>query len=99
MNAISKVNDDKAAVSEQSFLAQEVVSIFISKVDKLPIVDPNLIVIAAVEAVAWIAAEESAANAKMNLRGKDVAANRVDEYARLFKQRALKDLAQNYDNW
>lgn len=99
MNAISKVTGEKAATSEQSFLAQEVISLFTSKVDKLPIVDPNLIVMAAIEAVAWISAEESTAHAKMNLRGKDAAANRVDEYTRLFKQCALKDLGQNYDKW
>jgi hypothetical protein len=86
-------------MSEKSYLAQEMMMMLKFKVDQLPLLDPNLVVMAALEAAAWIAAEESAAHAKLTLGDSVSAMDRLDDYAKLFSRRAMRDLSDNYDKW
>jgi hypothetical protein len=99
VSTIVELKPAKASISEQSSLAREVMDLFVSKVDSLPVLDTNLIVLAALETAAWIAAEESAAHCKIGLKNEVEATTRLRDYARVFHDRAQRDLAENYDRW
>lgn len=82
--------------NEYSHLAEEIVELVLSKIHRLPKEDPNLVVIAAVEAIAWIAATETNNYCRENNEDGEKAMERVAEYSRVFAARAQCDLTQNF---
>lgn len=69
---------------ERPILVQEIVDVLLEKFERLPVVDRNTVVIASVEAVAWLAAMEvESCKAKKELTDAD-ARKRFEEYIKLF---------------
>jgi len=82
--------------SDYSHLAEEIVELVLSKIHRLPKDDPNLVVIAAVEAIAWIAAAETNNHCREHEKDSDAAMERIAEYTRLFTNRVQHDLAETF---
>ncbi len=77
-------------------LVQEVVETLLSKFEKLPKTDRQVVVIASIEAIAWIAAMESRSFCKKNDLNSEAAMDRIEEYALLFAHNATHELAKNF---
>lgn len=82
--------------AEYSQLAEEIVELVLSKVHRLPKEENSLVVIAAIEAIAWIAATETNNHCREKGKDSDAAMERAEEYSKLFASRVHHDLAETY---
>jgi hypothetical protein len=80
---------------DHSPLVQEVVDTLLSKFEKLPHTDRQVVIIASIEAIAWIAAMESASHCKKKGLNSEHAMERIEDYAVLFANNAIRDLAKS----
>ncbi|MBL4789206.1 MAG: hypothetical protein JKY60_09210 [Kordiimonadaceae bacterium] len=74
----------------------EVVSVVLSKIDKLPTADRSLVVIASIEAISWIAAKDVASHIRMKGYGSEEAEERCKTYVDLFELNLRRALPENY---
>ncbi|PCI59613.1 MAG: hypothetical protein COB37_11245 [Kordiimonadales bacterium] len=79
---------------DQDEMAQNVLNVVLSKIRQLPISDRSLVVIASVEAIAWIAAVETTTHCRNNGLDRTAARERIDEYAMLFVSNADRSLPE-----
>lgn len=71
---------------------QEIVDAVIEKVERLPVEDRNLVLIASIEAIASIAAMESMAHSEGSSDDTAAASSRVAHYVNLFAASAEQNL-------
>jgi len=74
----------------------EVVSVILSKIDKLPTSDRSLVVIAAIEAISWIAAKDVASHIRLTGYGSEEAEERCKIYVELFEVNLRRALPESY---
>ena len=79
---------------EHSPLVKELVDTLLSKFEKMPTVDRNLVVIASIEATAWIATMESISYCNRNGLNKETMRERFEEYCKIFEATGAMDLGK-----
>ena len=77
---------------EQSKLVKQVVSMLLTQFKNFPKVERSYIVIASIEALAWISAMETVSHCKEAKEGPEEANARIRQYSELFSSNAARGL-------
>lgn len=95
MGQVKRLNG-AAEQSEQSELVSDLVEHLLAKYESLPIDDRKNVVGASIEAVAWIAATESAFHCRKNGQDLSAAMQRAADCEELFATEIERDLADSF---